>query len=97
MAAASGYVAHDVVFEGPLSEASGHAAFMDGLTRFAQTVTGAQILAAVGDDKCAMVMYDLTTEPFGLIRAAEAFVVAGGKISRNTLVFDTYKVRKLRG
>jgi hypothetical protein len=44
-----------------------------------------------------MVMYDLTTEPFGLIRAAEAFVVAGGKISRNTLVFDTYKVRKLRG
>jgi hypothetical protein len=93
MTTAASYVADDVVFEGPLSKASGHAAFMDGLTRFAQAVTGSEILGAVGDNERAMVMYELTTGPFGLIRAAEDFVMADGKISRNTLIFDTYELR----
>jgi SnoaL-like domain len=96
MVTAAGYVADDVVFEGPLSEAVGQAAFMDGLTRFAEAVTGADILSAVGDGERAIVMYDVSTRPFGVIKAAEEFVVSGGKICRNTLVFDTYEVRMVR-
>jgi hypothetical protein len=52
-----------------------------------------EILAALGDDQRAMIMYDLTTGPFGTLRAAEEFVICDGKITHDTLVFDTHQVR----
>ena len=71
--------------------------FMDGLSRFAQAVTGLEILTALGSDERAMIMYDLTTVPFGVLRAAEDFIISEGKITRDTLVFDTHKVRSAQG
>jgi hypothetical protein len=93
MATAASYVADDVVFEGPRNQSTGAKAHIDGLTRFAQAVTGMKMLAALGDDQRAMVMYDVTTRPFGTLRAAEELVIRDGKITRDTLVFDTYKMR----
>jgi SnoaL-like domain len=93
MTTAAGYVATDVVFEGPMTQNAGIDGFMDGLSRFAQTVTGLEMLTAVGTDERAMIMYDLITGPFGRLRAAEELVVSDGKITRDTLVFDTHPVR----
>ena len=94
MTTAAEHVGEDVVFEGPMSQAAGAEAFINGLSRFAQTVTGMKMIAALGDDERAMIMYDLTTEPFGALRAAEDLVIRGGKIMRDTLVFDTHAMRK---
>jgi hypothetical protein len=96
MTTAASYVAEDVAFEGPLTQNDGRHAFMEGLSQFAQVVTGCEILAAVGDDERAIIMYELTTGPFGTLRAAEDLVISGGKIGHDTLVFDTYEVRKAR-
>jgi hypothetical protein len=96
MTTAAGYVADDVLFEGPMTQSAGIDGFMEGLTRFAQAVTGLQILAALGTDERAMIMYDLTTGPFGRLRAAEDLVISEGKITRDTLVFDTHPIRMAR-
>jgi SnoaL-like domain len=96
MTTAAGYVAEDVRFEGPMTQSAGIDAFMDGLSRFAQAVTGLEILAAVGSEERALIMYDLTTSPFGMLRAAEDLVISEGKIARDTLVFDTHAVRKVQ-
>ena len=94
MTTAAGYVAEDVVFEGPMTQSAGIDPFMDGLGRFADSVTGLEVLTALGTDERAMIMYDLTTVPFGVLRAAEDFIISEGKISRDTLVFDTHAVRR---
>jgi hypothetical protein len=96
MDTAARYVADDVVFEGPLSQATGITEYIEGLSQFAQAVTGLQILAVVADDERAMIMYEVTTGPFGMLRAAEDLVISGGKITRDTLVFDAQAVREAR-
>jgi SnoaL-like domain len=94
MAAAAEYLADDVAFEGPLSRTSGAQAYLEALGRFAQTVIDVTVIAALGDDERAMIMYDMTTGPFGTLRAAEYLVVRDGKITSDMLVFDTHEVRK---
>ena len=96
MTTAARYVDDEVVFEGPMSEAAGITGYIEGLSRFAQMVTGLEILAVVGDDERAMIMYEVTTGPFGKLRAAEDFVFSGDKITRDTLVFDTHAMRGAR-
>jgi hypothetical protein len=93
LATAATYVADDVVFDGPLSYATRVEAYMAGLAAFAQTVTGVQILAAFGDDEQGLIMYEVTTGPFGTLRCAEHFTVKDGKIQTDKLTFDTYTVR----
>jgi SnoaL-like protein len=96
MTGAARYVAQHVAFEGPMTQAAGVQAYIEGLTRFAQTVTGLKILAALGDDQRAMIMYDVITVPFGTLRAAEHLVIRDGKITHDRLVFDTHEIRKAR-
>jgi hypothetical protein len=96
MTTAAGYVAEDVRFEGPMTQSAGIDAFMGGLSQFARAVTGLEIVVALGTDERAMIMYDLTTGPFGVLRAAEDLIISEGKIVRDTLVFDTHPVRKAR-
>lgn len=93
MDAAAGYLAKDVIFNGPLNQAVGDEAYMEALTRFANTVTGLKILAAFGDDHQALIMYEVTTVPFGPIPSAELLTVKDGKIQADRLIFDTYKMR----
>jgi hypothetical protein len=96
MATASSYVADEVVFEGPLTQARGVTEYMNGLAQFAQLVTGLVAISAVGDADRAIVMYEITTGPYGRMRAAEEFRIAEGKITQDTLVFDTYAIRGAR-
>ena len=59
-------------------------------------VTGLKVIAALGDEERAIIMYDLTTGPFGRLRAAEDLVMRDGKITGDTLVFDTHPIREVR-
>jgi SnoaL-like domain len=95
METAASYVAEDVEFDGPIAgHTTGIDAYMQGLSAFAPVVTGMRIIAAFGDDTQALIMYDLTTAPFGTLRTAELLTVKDGKIQEDKLTFDTYKVRQ---
>jgi hypothetical protein len=67
---------------------------MKGLAAFAGAVTGMRVVAALGDDEQALVMYEVTTGPFGTLTCAEHLGVRDGKIRTDRLTFDTYEVRK---
>lgn len=94
MAAVAGFLADDVTFESPRVALTGAAPVLEAMRQFAQVVTGVSVLAVVGDDDRAMIMYDMGTGPFGTLRAVDHLVVRDGRITADTLVFDTYEVRK---
>ena len=94
MATAAEYVAEDVAFEGPMTQTTGAKSYVEGLSRFAQTVTGMRMIAALGDDERAMIMYEVQTGPAGALPAAEHFVIRDGLIKSDMLVFDTHKLRQ---
>jgi hypothetical protein len=96
LATAAGYLAEDVVFDGPMQQSTGAGPYMDGLTAFATAVTGMRVLAAFGNREQALIMYEVTTGPFGTVTCAEHFTVRDGKIEADRLTFDTYEVRKAR-
>jgi len=64
------------------------------MSEFAQVVTGLSVIAVVGDDERATVMYDMATGPIGTLRAVDNIVVRDGRIVSDTLVFDTYELRR---
>jgi hypothetical protein len=94
MAAVADLLADDVAFESPRIALTGAEPVLAAMGEFVQVVMGVTVLAVVGDDERAMVMYDMETGPFGTIRAADHLVVRDGRIVADTLVFDTYEVRK---
>jgi hypothetical protein len=94
MTAVAGLLADDVAFESPRVALTGAGPVLAAMGEFAQVVTGVSVLAVVGDEERAMVMYDMATGPFGTLRAVDNLVVRDGRIVSDTLVFDTYEVRK---
>ena len=94
MTAVAGYLADDVAFESPRVALTGAAPVLEAMGQFAQAVTGVSVLAVVGDGDQAMIMYDMETGPFGTLRAVDHLVVRDGRITADTLVFDTYELRK---
>jgi hypothetical protein len=90
---AATFVAADVVFTGPNGHSEGIEAYKAGLATFAQAVTGLNILAVLGDDRQAMIMYEVTTGPFGTLTCAEWLTFAQGKIANDRLTFDTFPMR----
>jgi len=103
IAAATSYLAEDLVFDGPFAHCTSAQAFIPGLTGWAENVTGLRMIAAFGDNEQALVMYDVITAPYGTLSSASHVIVRNGKIQvRNgkiqteTLVFDTTAVRTAR-
>ncbi len=94
METATRYVAEDVRFDGPIQHSNGIDLYMDGLTPFAQTVTGVTILATFGDDERAMIMHEVTSASFGTVTMAELYTIKNGKIQTHRAAFDTYMLRQ---
>ena len=90
----AGFLAEDIVFESPRVRLTGRQQVLAAMSEFAHVVQGVDIVAALGDQEKAMVVYDMKTAPFGTIRAVDYLVVRDGKILSDTLVFDTYELRK---
>jgi hypothetical protein len=93
MDAVAALLAPDATFEGPLTRAEGSAVFLQAVGEFAQVVTRVEVVALVGDEHQAAVLYDMATTSFGTLRAAEHLQVNGDRIVGSRLVFDTYPVR----
>jgi hypothetical protein len=82
----AGYLADDVVFDGPAGHSVGADAYLKGLAGFASTVSGLNIFAALGDDTQALIMYEVTT-PAGTLTCAEHLTFSGGKVQTDRLTF----------
>ncbi len=92
----SRYLTDDVVFDGPLGHVEGKSEYLDSLKRLvgAMGITGVEILAAFGDDAQVLIMYTLKTTAYGDLTCAKLLSFHDGKIARDTLTFDSYKVRQ---
>ncbi|HEV2460210.1 MAG TPA: nuclear transport factor 2 family protein [Ktedonobacterales bacterium] len=87
METAASYLAADVVFDGPAGHSVGADAYLKGLQAFASTVSGLKLLAALGDDTQALIMYEVTT-PAGTLTCAEHLTfTVGGTIQTDRLTF----------
>lgn len=90
---AARYLADDVTFDGPLGQARGRADYLAGLRGLAESVTGVRIVAAFGDEKQALIMYELLTEPYGPLLCAKQLVVTDRRIDADRLTFDSHLIR----
>lgn len=91
MDAAAGYLAEDVLFDGPGGYSDGKTAYLEGLTPFARDVTGMTVLGAFGDGDRAIIMYEVSTGSRGTLTCAELLTFRGGKIQADRLTFSAAK------
>ncbi len=91
------YLTDDVVFDGPLGHVEGKNDYLESLKGLSQSlgVTGVRVLAAFGDEAQALIMYELVTDKAGPLTCAKLLTLRDGKIERDRLTFDSYKVRQL--
>jgi SnoaL-like domain len=87
MDTAASYLADGVTFDGPTGHSTGKTAYLQGLSGFAQRVSGMKMLAALGDDTQALIMYEVAT-PAGTTTCAEHLTFRGGKIQTDRLTFS---------
>jgi SnoaL-like domain len=87
--AAMTYIADDVVLDAPAGRLTGIQAYREFLRPFAeQFLIRAEMVAAFGDDKTALLMYDTETIPAKSAPAAECVTVRDAKIVYNRFIFD---------
>ena len=85
---AMGYIAPGIVCRAPSGRFEGAEAFRAFMGPFAQSLTGSRLLAAIGDDETAVVVYDTATVPVPDAPGAECLTVADGRIQAMTIIFD---------
>ena len=92
LAAAYELVADDFVFDGPMLQSQGKAAFMDGSSGLAPIVRGHRMLRqfADGDEVCSIYDFEIETPAgAGSVTMSEWNTVRDGKLASARLVFDT--------
>ncbi|MBT2469564.1 nuclear transport factor 2 family protein [Streptomyces sp. ISL-66] len=82
------YVASDVVCEAPAGRFEGAAAFRGFMGPFTQILTGSELIAAFGDERTALLMYDTATVPVSSAPGAECLTVENGRITHIRIIFD---------
>ena len=75
-----------------MQQSTGKEPYLKGLTKLSEDVTGVRMIAAFGDEKQALLMYDLLTESSGALACAKHLTVSGGKIHSDKLTFDSKKL-----
>lgn len=86
-------LADDLAVEVPINEYGDADAFLEALTGFGGMVTSVDVLAELGGDGEAVLLYDMAVESLGTMRVAEHFTVEGGRIARLRQVHDTADLR----
>lgn len=86
--AAMSYIADDIVCDAPAGRLVGAEAYRGFMGPFVQILVAAQLIAAFGDDKTALVMYDTETVPVKSAPGAECVTVRDGKIVTSRFLFD---------
>jgi ketosteroid isomerase-like protein len=82
------YIADDIVCEAPAGRIEGAQAYRAFMAPFVQILVGSGMIAAFGDERTALVMYDTETVPVKSAPAAECVTVVDGKITHSRFVFD---------
>ena len=85
---AATYLAHDLVCDAPAGRIEGVAAYREFLTPFARMLVRAELIAAFGDDRRAIVVYDTATTLVPSGPAAECVTVRDGRITYSRFIFD---------
>src|SRR4029077_4053078 len=85
---AMSYIADDIVCDAPAGRLEGAEAYRGFMGPFVQILSAAEIIAAYGDDKTALVMYDTETKLVKSAPAAECVTVKDGKITYSRFIFD---------
>jgi ketosteroid isomerase-like protein len=81
-------VADDVVCRAPAGRLDGADAFRAFMEPFTRIVTGTTLVAAFGDDRTAVLLYDTATIPVPDAPGAECHTVVDGRITEIRIVFD---------
>jgi ketosteroid isomerase-like protein len=82
------YIADDIVCDAPAGRLEGREAYLGFMGPFVRILTGSELIAAFGDEKTAVVVYDTATVPVASAPAAECVTVVDGKITRSRFIFD---------
>lgn len=82
------YVAENIVCDAPAGRLEGVAAYRAFLEPFSQILTSATMLAAFGDERTALVMYDTSSVPVADAPGAELVTIVDGRITRSRFIFD---------
>lgn len=92
IAGAAELLADDFSFHGPMLQAEGKAAFVEGASRLGPMVRGNEMLRqwVEGDEVCSVYDFNLETPAgAGSVTMAEWATVRDGKLSSSRLIFDT--------
>ncbi|HEU5266169.1 MAG TPA: nuclear transport factor 2 family protein [Jatrophihabitans sp.] len=81
-------IADDVVCDSPGGRFTGAEAFRGFMEPFTKIVTRTELIAAFGDERTALLMYDTGTVPVPHAPGAECHTVENGKITHITIIFD---------
>ena len=82
------YVADDVVCEAPTGRIDGVEGFRRFMAPFAGMLISSDLIAAFGDDRTAVLVYNPHTTLVEHAPSAECFTVKDGRIVRSLLIFD---------
>ena len=85
---AMAYIADDIVCDVPAGRLEGAAAYRAFMGPFVQILRGSTLIAAFGDDRTAVIVYDTETVPVPSAPGAECVTVTGGKITHSRFIFD---------
>jgi hypothetical protein len=91
------YVADDVVCDAPPGRLTGVTALRGFMEPFANTLTSSQLMAAYGDDRGTVLMYDTSNTAVASAPAAELYQVREGRITAIRIVFDRLPFALARG
>lgn len=93
-ATAGRYLADDFAFDGPVAHYRSARDFLAGSQAFAAMLSGSwSTVAAFGDDREALLLYDLHLLSGGAMRIADRYTVSNGKIQTEQILWDTYGQR----
>lgn len=94
LAAAGSYLADDFTFDGPVARYRSAREFLAGSGAFAAGLSGSRsVLAAFGDEREALLLYDLGLLSGAAMRVADHYTVSDGKIQAEQILWDTYGQR----
>jgi hypothetical protein len=82
------YIAEDIVCDAPSGHIEGTDAFRGFMGPFVQILTASNLIAAFGDDKTVLLMYNAETVPVKIAPGAECLTVRNGRITHIRIVFD---------
>lgn len=84
------YLADDFIFDGPIAHYRSAREFLAGSRPFVEKLRpGWAQVAAFGDDREALLLYDLTLRSGAPLRIADHYTVDRGRIRTETILWDT--------